>query len=644
MDRTGKIILVVSVLLLLAAPILQQKFSPPPKPLAPDANGTTPSTRTNSPGTNAPSPGTNAPIPGTNAPSGTNATVTPSPIQTNAPVVAPQPETVPEETATLENDFVRFTFTSRGGGVSKVELKKYPKDIAKDIAEGGVIEMKLDRGRLPLMALQKKGEFNQNAAAKRPYDATPSHFEILSQSKTNVVLSGSVGGRPVTKTFSLKGDYQLDASLTIGATTNAMATQEFYLHSGTAQDPVASSRMMGLNHGVMWFDGDEEHKVDPSWFDNKPMGCACIPGGTPRNNYDAFNNTRINNVVWAGAFSRFFAQAVLPVEPAESMGVHEFRLDPMSEEEAKEAEVKIKNNQMAWESAILLKPVAPGLEQQFRFTVYTGPREYDRLTAIGQAHNGNQFHRIMDFGGWFGVFAEYLLRLMNWMAPKLGFLASMKIGSYALAIIVITIIIKLIFWPLTAKSTRAMKKFGAVSAKMNPEMQKIREKYGKDPMKQQQKMMELWKKYDVSPFSSLGGCLPILIQIPVFIGFFTMLRSAPELRGAEFLWANDLSSPDTIATIAGFPINIMPLLMTGTMFLQMQLQPPSPGMDPTQQAIMKYMPLMFVVFFYSASSGLCLYWTVNNVLSIIQTKMIKVEDDGANKVEVIPPDKKTKRT
>ena len=133
--------------------------------------------------------------------------------------------------------------------------------------------------------------------------------------------------------------------------------------------------------------------------------------------------------------------------------------------------------------------------------------------------------------------------------------------------------------------------------------------------------------------------------INVTTSFFTMLRTAIELRGAEFLWVADLSSPDTVAMVAGFPINIMPLLMTGTMFLQMRLQPPSPGMDPTQQAMMKYMPLMFVVFFYSASSGLCLYWTVQNVLSIVQTKMTKVEPDkGNNEVEVIPPNKKRKKT
>ncbi len=215
-----------------------------------------------------------------------------------------------------------------------------------------------------------------------------------------------------------------------------------------------------------------------------------------------------------------------------------------------------------------------------------------------------------------------------------------------MAIIAITLLIKLIFWPLTARSTRAMKKMAKVNAKMMPEIQKLRERYKNDYQKMNLKMMEVYKKYGVNPLSQMGGCLPMVIQIPIFIGFFTMLRSAVELRGSEFLWVTDLSSPDTVASIAGFPINIMPLLMTGTMFLQMRLQPPAPTMDATQQAVMKYMPLMFVFFLYSASAGLCLYWTVQNILTIIQTKLTKVEEDEDTEgaVEVIPPKTKKRKS
>jgi YidC/Oxa1 family membrane protein insertase len=117
----------------------------------------------------------------------------------------------------------------------------------------------------------------------------------------------------------------------------------------------------------------------------------------------------------------------------------------------------------------------------------------------------------------------------------------------------------------------------------------------------------------------------LLLQIPVFFGFYTMLQSAIELRGAKFLWACDLSQSDTIFYLAGFPVNPLPLLMGATMIWQARLTPPSPGMDPTQQAIMRYMPLMMVVFLYNFSAGLTLYWTVQNLLSIAQMKLTRTE-------------------
>jgi YidC/Oxa1 family membrane protein insertase len=126
--------------------------------------------------------------------------------------------------------------------------------------------------------------------------------------------------------------------------------------------------------------------------------------------------------------------------------------------------------------------------------------------------------------------------------------------------------------------------------------------------------LELWKKHKVNP---LAGCLPLLIQMPIFIAFYYMLRGASELRFAHFLWINDLSMQDTVATLFGFPVNIMPLLMGITMFYQMHLAP-TPGADPMQAKIMKFMPLIFLVFCYTFSSGLVLYWTVSNCMSIIQ--------------------------
>ncbi|PYI81677.1 MAG: hypothetical protein DME26_19490, partial [Verrucomicrobia bacterium] len=150
----------------------------------------------------------------------------------------------------------------------------------------------------------------------------------------------------------------------------------------------------------------------------------------------------------------------------------------------------------------------------------------------------------------------------------------------------------------------------------------IQEKYKDDPTKMNRKLMEFMKENKVSP---LGGCLPMLLQFPVFIGFYQMIRSAIELRGARFLWVCDLSKPDTLFFIPGvdFPVNPLPLLMGATILWQARLTPPSPGVDPLQQKMMKYMPLMFLFILYNFSAGLTLYWTVQNLLTIAQMKLTR---------------------
>jgi YidC/Oxa1 family membrane protein insertase len=160
-------------------------------------------------------------------------------------------------------------------------------------------------------------------------------------------------------------------------------------------------------------------------------------------------------------------------------------------------------------------------------------------------------------------------------------------------------------------------------AALQPQMKALQEKYKEEPMKMQKKLQEFYREHKVNP---AAGCLPIFIQLPIFFGFYTMLQSAIELRGASFLWAYDLSQPDTIAMIplfGGIPVNPLPLIMGATQLWQMRLTPPSPGVDPVQQKVMQYMPLMFLFILYSFSSGLTLYWTVQNLLSIAQMKLTK---------------------
>jgi len=209
------------------------------------------------------------------------------------------------------------------------------------------------------------------------------------------------------------------------------------------------------------------------------------------------------------------------------------------------------------------------------------------------------------------------LSSMNWLhdVTKMG---------YGWAIVVITIILRAVFWPLTAAGTRSMKRMQALA----PEVKALKEKYKDDPQKFTQKQMELWKKNKVSP---LGGCLPMLVQMPVFFGFLAMIRCAIELRGAHFLWVADLTKPDTLFMIPGlnFPFNLLPLLMVGVMIWQSHLQPVSPGMDPGQQKMMRYMPLMMLLFLYNYSSGMALYMTVSTLLGILQMQLTKTNPPPA---------------
>ncbi|MGY8650812.1 MAG: membrane protein insertase YidC [Verrucomicrobiia bacterium] len=615
MDRTGKIILVVSVLaMIFGMPLAMRlgliKMSPP----VADEN----STDTNQ----VAQAGTNTPE---ETPPNPPAISTSTPAATNqpAPPVGVEIPAVEESTLSLINASGKamFTFTSLGGGVKRVDLLDYPKEVGGDT--GDPVALKNDGGLMPLLALQPPLKLENAPNSPRPYqtNAIPHTLEKVDDYTVRATADLPGGLMRVTKTFTLKGDYQLTAEVVLkNITTNNLPAQGYYLVAGSVAEPESTSRMMGMNFGLMWFDGVEPVSVGPGWFQNYRMGCMCFGSKGERNNYTQGQG----NVAWAGAYSRFFAQVTMPENPSQTLVAHQL-LVPTQE----------KPNRKAFETAVALNlpAMVGGQSETYNFTVYTGPREYERLETIGNTH-GNQLELIMDFGGWFGWVAKGLMMLMNWFYG---------VGlSYALAIIAITVLIKIVFWPLTARSTRSMKKMAAVNAKMMPEIKIIRERYKDDYQKMNMKMMEIYKKFGVNPLSQMGGCLPMLIQIPIFFGFFTMLRTAIELRGAEFLWVADLSSPDTVMEIAGFPINIMPLLMTATMFLQMRLQPPSPGMDPAQQAIMKYMPLMFVFILYSASAGLCLYWTVQNVLTIVQTKMTKIPEDE-NVVEVIQPTKKRKR-
>jgi YidC/Oxa1 family membrane protein insertase len=355
------------------------------------------------------------------------------------------------------------------------------------------------------------------------------------------------------------------------------------------------------------------------FFANRKLGC--LPG-TPRTTYFAGES----NVVWGAVHNRFFTMMAIPPAdaPAPMLVSRRVLLPPPTPEERAD-DPKMTAAPFGFQTAFLYPAteLAAGAVIEHRYDLFAGPKEYRTLDRLGSRF-GNKLDLIMGFSGFFGFFAKGLLLSMNGL-HAIGL-------PYGLAIIAITIIIKLLFWPLTQVSTRSMKRMQT----LQPKMKELQEKYRDDPKKMNQKMMEFMKENKINP---AAGCLPIVIQIPVFIGFYKMLQTAIELRGAAFLWARDLSQPDTLFMLPGldFPVNPLPLIMGATQLWQARMMPPSPGMDPVQQKMFQYMPLIFIFILYNFSSGLTLYWTVQNLLTIAQMKLTRAGEAKSAKAKVTAP-------
>ena len=579
MDRKSILILAASFALLMAwYPMVNRWYPPAPLPKS----------------TNLVQQATNGIRPSSPADAATNLAPNAIPVPATPLRILPLAET-PEELVVVENGQARYTFTSHGGGLKQVELKQYPERV----------------GSQRRTALASTNSATLNRHASLPVMAVLGGVDIQGDGVFRLSRAGSVvraekkltNGLVWIKEFRLETNYLVEVVARLenqGAQMVNLPAQEWVVGAAT---PISSSDNNAVMLGAIDYNGTKANFVNEAWFANRSMG-GCLPG-TPRTQY--LSGT---NIVWAAVYNQFFTLAVIPKEPAGQMEAHRIDLpSPSAAEIAADSKTVLKP--FGVESALIYPPVTLGPKQavERRFSVYAGPKEYNTLARLGAAYN-NDLDLLMHFGGFFGFFAKLLLLSMNG-------LHALHIG-YGLAIIVITVIIKLLFWPLTNASTRSMKRMAA----LQPQMKEIQEKYKADPKKMNLKLMEFMKENKVSPVS---GCVPMLLQIPVFFGFYTMLQGAIELRGAHFLWATDLSTADTIWVIPGFgfPINPLPLIMGVTMLWQARMTPPSPGMDPMQQKIMKYMPLMFMVFLYNFSAGLTLYWTVQNLLTIAQMKVTK---------------------
>ncbi len=266
--------------------------------------------------------------------------------------------------------------------------------------------------------------------------------------------------------------------------------------------------------------------------------------------------------------------------------------------------------------------IAPGATGSANARLFAGAKEVATVDDYDKRLELNKFDRLIDWG-WFYFITKPLFLAMDWIYHR--------VGNFGLAILIITVLIKIVFFPLANKSYASMAKMKAVQ----PEMMAIRERYGDDKMKQQQAMMELYKKEKINP---VAGCLPILVQIPVFFALYKVLFITLEMRHAPFYgWIKDLSAPDpltifnlfglipwdpTVIPVIGTFLHLgpWPLIMGVTMWLQMKLNPPPP--DPTQKMIFDWMPVIFTFMLATFSAGLVIYWAWNNTLSVLQQSVI----------------------
>jgi len=251
-----------------------------------------------------------------------------------------------------------------------------------------------------------------------------------------------------------------------------------------------------------------------------------------------------------------------------------------------------KGDGRSYQAGLIDDGVVEGRDVVFSSKVYVGPKKISILEAAG-----SELERAVDFG-WFSPLAQPMHWFLDWLYQYLG--------NYGWCIIVLVICIKILFfWP-TQKSYESM----AAMRKLSPEMARLKELHGDDRQRMGQEVMQMYKKHKVNP---LGGCLPILIQIPVFFALYKVLLMSIEMRQAPFIgWIEDMSVQD--------PYFILPLLMGASMFIQQRLNPQPP--DPIQAKVMQFLPVMFTVMFLFFPAGLVLYWVVNNVLAIVQQRLV----------------------
>jgi YidC/Oxa1 family membrane protein insertase len=550
---------------------------------------------------------------------------TPPPVV--QPEVTPEPAKVapsaPEERKTVSSEVgtVDYIFTNHGGGISRVVLKEH----FEDKAAGTPIVLN-EFGGTAIGVLAEKPDDEALTSSPWAMSVDAANYTVTFERTVPGRVKGvELGQIKITKKFTLprkpdesdkrrvklRSEYLVGLEVThtnVGET--ATSVPKAYLHIGGA-GPINRNEQRMYQGFDFWREGNTEFKTVDSFAEG-----GILFWKHPARPIIA---TEADLIRWVGVTNQYFTTMVTalggddrPIEERRGLlGVTAWaRHSAISPDEwRRRTEWRPNGHEVGGTAAIGQVDGAMGLPEislspnesaTRNFQIYAGPREYRRLRLLDH-HESD----ILDYGSFLGIptgmFSRLLLNSMNGLHAWTG--------NYALAIVLLTIIVKGLLWPLQNRANNNMKKMSA----LQPEMKRLQERYKEEPVKFQQEMGKVWKKAGVNP---LSGCWPIFIQVPIFIGFYNMLGKAVELRHHGFWWVKDLSQPDTIARIAGLPINPLPLLMAGTMLLQMKVTPQSG--DPSQRRMLMFMPLIFIFMCYNFASALALYWTVQNLISIVQ--------------------------
>lgn len=527
------------------------------------------------------------PTPATTAASQPAASATPALSPAPVPAATPAPvESVPafaEQSETLANRDVELHLTNRGGAIREAVLLNHTGEKGERMVLNGP-------DRIPI------GAFVEN-----PESPAFAEFSIARQDDGSVQLERqNPDGLNIRKRFSFPPTKE--------AKDNFVAMMDVDFRNDGAQPynntgyfvtlgstrPIHPSDMPSYTR-LAWFAGDP-NGIDVLWFPEQNYPLIGVQKRSAQPSY----REKVNNADWAGMTNQFFTTLVTPLNAK------------AGELWARPFEIKRADGPslQGMEGAMGLPAfqVQPGQTVSMRFQIYAGPKIYARLAKL--QHNEAE---IMNFG-WFKIVSEALLNFMN--------LIHGWVGNYGLAIVLLTAVVKGILWPLQNKANKSMRKMSALA----PKMQELKEKYKDDPTRMNQEVMKLYKEHGVNP---VGGCLPMMIQIPIFFGLFSMLGQAAELRNASFLWVPDLSQPDTLFTIpgmgwipilgipgVGLPVNVLPILMGATNVWLMHMTPKTG--DAMQRRVLMFMPLIFLIFCYNFAAALALYYTTQNLFTILQ--------------------------